>query len=121
MNLIRYELDFFGEPQEVGFIQGLKDQGLNNKIIDDLICTFDKELAIPNYSEFKSKKGKYIASFFTEAGLIKFKKSINKIISFINQQENGFSVIKKAIKLKDTEHILYKDENQILIYLNRKF
>lgn len=54
--------------------------------------------------------GKYIASFFTESGLAKFKESINKIISFIKEQENGFGIIEKSIEIKDADYVLYKDE-----------
>lgn len=118
MKLFRYELSYFDEPQGVGFIQGLKDMKLNNKKIDRLIQILDNELDIPNYCGFEKKKGKYIASFFTETGFEKFQEIINKIITEIDRKDNGFGVIKKTIVINETEHVIYQDEYQILLYLD---
>lgn len=115
MILTRYELEFYGEPQCVGFIQGLKDQGIDDNIIDELIKTFDKQLAIPEYSKLNKQSGKYIASFFTKKGLTKFEPYIRDIILYIKKQENGFDVIEKIIDIKDVIDVVYMDDNQVLI------
>lgn len=116
MELIRYELAFCGEIQQIGFIQGLKDIGVTNKTIDKLITGFEINLNIPNYSEFKCEKGYYIASFFTKKGTQVFEQDIQKIIKFLDKKDNGFSIIQKEIIVDENdESIVYQDQYQVLL------
>lgn len=87
MLLTRYELSFYGEPQNIGFIQGLKEQNLSNKAIDLLIEQFNESLVIPDFSILKPlQENEYLASFFTVKGLSFFSNDIKKIIKFIEKR-----------------------------------
>jgi hypothetical protein len=118
MKLTRYELSFFDEPQNVGFIQGLKAKNSQK-----LIANFENFLIVPNYEEILKKINReieYPASFFTERGIEKFILDIKKIIKFINKRKDGYSVITKEIILNKNDIVLYQDEYQVIIPIDYK-
>jgi hypothetical protein len=119
MKFIRYELSFFGERQNIGFIQGLKEQGIPDNTIDELIKVFDAELSIPPFHNFTfDRTQEYPASFFTVKGEEKFKDVIRKIITFIESLQNGWEVEKIEMDLNlEDERILYIDEYQAIILM----
>lgn len=109
MKLTRFELSFEGEAQEVGFIIGLKDAGINEKTIQSLVSVFDKALEVP-HPECRTK------SYFTEAGAEKFATGIEKIIKAVNQKKNGWAVNKIILEAEPTAlHIVHMDCYQVLI------
>jgi len=75
----RFELAFDGQPQGVGFLQGLKDTGLPKPITDDIYHEFDflpaQMLEYPGLLVF----------FFTEAGLDRFGAVLDRIISELDE------------------------------------
>lgn len=85
----RFELAFDGQPQGVGFLQGLTDTGLPKSITDDIYHEFDllpaQILEDPGLPVF----------FFTEAGLNRFGAALDRIISElgeINWQLLGYTM-----------------------------
>lgn len=123
MKLTRFELTYCGEPQGIGLIQGLKDLGMSEEKIDDLIRVFDKDLVIPSFSSFElDARSFYAASFFTEEGLQKFKKECEAIFKFIERENSDWEVETRIEELADEDaRILYSDKYQALIKLDREY
>ena len=69
--LFRFELAFSGEPQGVGFLQGLDDVGLLGFIRDDLYSLFD---TLPIY-----ELDEPVSFWFTEDGLRQYEDAINRL------------------------------------------
>ena len=78
--LFRFELAFSGEPQGVGFLQGLDDVGLLGFIRDDLYSLFD---TLPIY-----ELDEPVSFWFTEDGLRQYEDAINRIADEVS--ENGW-------------------------------
>ena len=99
----RFELAFDGQPQGVGFLQGLEDTGLPKSTTDDIYHEFDllpaQTLEGPSLPAF----------FFTDTGLDRFGAALDRIISEldeINWQLLGY------IMEDDLANAIYYDECQ---------
>ena len=101
--LFRFELAFEGEPQDVGFLQGLTDVGLWSVVESDLYAQFEALPAIELQHEG------HISFWFTEAGLDRFDDAIDRVIDEI--AEAGWNLI-GAIIQEDLANAIYKDEYQ---------
>lgn len=100
--LFRFELAFSGEPQGVGFLQGLDDVGLLGFIRDDLYSLFDT-LPIHELDE-------PVSFWFTEDGLRQYKDAINRIEDEVSG--NGWQLIGASIDDR-MENVIYKDMFQV--------
>ena len=96
--LFRFELAFSGEPQGVGFLQGLDDVGLLGFIRDDLYSLFDP---LPIY-----ELDEPVSFWFTEDGLRQYEDAINRIADEVS--ENGWQLIGASID-DSMENVIYKD------------
>ena len=96
--LFRFELAFSGEPQGVGFLQGLDDVGLLGFIRDDLYSLFD---TLPIY-----ELDEPVSLWFTEDGLRQYEDAINRIADEVS--ENGWQLIGASID-DSMENVIYKD------------
>lgn len=113
MKVTRYELYFCGEPQDIGFIQGIKDNSMH---AEKLLERFDKELPIPDFNVFDVDKAReYPASYFTENGDTYFQEDIQRIISFFEKSDEGFEVEKIEMELEDKKNVIYEDTFQIVL------
>ena len=107
MRFYRFELAFDGEPQGVGFLQGLDDVGFTTARKERLMQPFNKHLAIP---DVESEDDSAVVFFFTEQGLMRFAKDLNRIIKAI--EPHGWSLIATVMEEDDFTHALYSDEYQ---------
>ena len=108
----RYELYLGFEPQDVGFIFGLNELGLSDAVQDELLDDFNKHLTVPyKYISEEQIKQRPLA-YFTSAGLVRFKKSINKILR--TYKKIGFFEIEKVETSLSDKTIIYQDEYQVL-------
>ena len=96
--LFRFELAFSGEPQGVGFLQGLDDVGLLGFIRDDLYSLFD---TLPIY-----ELDEPVSFWLTEDGLRQYEDAINRIADEVS--ENGWQLIGASID-DSMENVIYKD------------
>ena len=99
----RFELAFDGEPQDVGFLQGLVDAGLGSILTDDLYSLFD---TLPHCGLDVYEP---VSFWFTENGLEQFTDAINRVadeLSSVNWQLLG------ATTETDLEYAVYKDAFQ---------
>lgn len=111
--LYRYELAYFGELQGIGFITGLKDLGISDKFIDQLIQEFDQTLTIPDFDSLTYNKGiEYPASYFTEKGKELFSSSIQKIIDHVDSLNTEWEVVEEII---EDYTAVYEDNLQALV------
>lgn len=101
--LFRFELAFDGEPQGVGFLQGLDDVGLWSIVRDELYSLFD---SLP-ICELDEPDG--VSFWFTEAGLRKYEGAINRVSNEIT--EEGWQLIGAVID-DSLEDVLYRDDFQ---------
>lgn len=108
--LYRYELEFDGERQEIGFLQGMCELDLDDETSDELTRRLDSFLPFPSIP-MKSTR-----SFFTEEGIKFFH---DDIVNIINEYERQgvFDVtvgLLSETNLKDDD-ILYSDNFQIVV------
>ena len=107
----RYEIKT--KDKSMGLFTGLYET-LNEKLADELIEPFNKYLSIPDFYYLKGKNGKKnIYAYFTEDGLLRFKKEIEKILE-VTTRENINVIIKKQNAV-GTARLIYKDKYQALI------
>lgn len=102
--LFRFELSFFGEPQGVGFLQGLDDVGLRGAIRDDLYALFD---SLPIH-ELDQPGG--VSFWFTEEGIRKYEEAIKRVADAISGK--GWELIGASIN-DNLENAVYKDRFQV--------
>ena len=108
--LYRFELAFEGEPQDVGFLQGLDDVGLWPELTEELYALFD---GLP-IRELETEER--ISCWFTEAGLERFGDAIDRIIDEISGA--GWQLIGASIRANLTD-ALYRDEYQAFFAYER--
>jgi len=104
--LYRFELAFDGEPQGVGFLQGLDDIGLWNVVTSNLYSLFDI-LPAPKLDES-------VSFWFTEYGVAWFEDAINQVIDEI--AENNWQLLGAVID-DDLQESIYHDEFQAAFHL----
>lgn len=102
--LFRFELSFFGDPQEVGFLQGLNDVGLRDTIRDDLCSLFD---SLPIH-ELDEPDG--VSFWFTEEGAREYEEAIKRVADAISGK--GWELIDASIN-DNLENAVYKDRFQV--------
>lgn len=102
--LFRFELAFDGEPQGIGFLQGLADIGLWDLVTMNLYSLFDT-LPFCELDECEP-----VSFWFTEAGIDQYGDAINQIIDEIS--EVNWQLIGASIE-DDLENVVYKDKFQV--------
>ena len=107
----RYELYLDGEPQEVGFIVGLKDTGLSRDECLDLIHDFDTDLPYPSIDKEVWKKRPL--AYFTQYGVEYFQETIQRILD-VYKEIGLFEVVKIESSL-DGQEIVYEDDYQVVV------
>ena len=107
MKFYRFELAFSGEPQDVGFLQGLDDVGLDDAERQALYQPFNEYL---KSREVETDDGSDVVCFFTEAGVSRFKRDIDNIIQAIAPM--GWSLLGTVMEEADYEFACYHDEYQ---------
>lgn len=113
MKWYRFTMAFDGEPQGVGFLHGLSEVGLPNKVLDALNAPFDANLKVPPIRDDKP-----VECWFTEVGMRVFAQDIEKILQAILPYNWQLlcGVLDSAAYggTIDLEHdFLYQDEYQI--------
>ena len=108
--LYRYELEFQGELQDVGFLQGMCELDLDDETSDCLTSRFDTFLPLPPIPIRNTR------SFFTEKGNEYFHKDIMNIVNEFHRQ-GAFNVVVGLLSETELngEDIVYSDEFQIIV------
>lgn len=109
--LYRYELAFNGELQDIGFLQGMYELGLDDGRADDLVRNFDTLMKIPSGVFCPNAR-----SFFTEKGIDVSREDISRLVSAY--REHGlFQVAVGTLQevMLDVDDILYSDDYQAII------
>lgn len=107
----RYEIKT--NNKTIGLFTGLYCT-LDEKTADELIEPFNNYLIIPDFYYLKGKNGKKnIYAYFTEAGLLRFSKEIEKILEVI--KDHGIEIITKKQNKVGTARLIYEDKYQVLI------
>lgn len=113
---IRYELFFDGIPQDIGFMNGLGEIELSYDENEELMDVFEKELPLVPQSAYKdSCSAFYPACYFTEQGIRKFDKNIERLIDAIHNKQCNWTVNKITLSNVSSEDILYQDDYQAVI------
>lgn len=107
MKFYRFELAFSGEPQDVGFLQGLDDVGLGDAERQALYQPFNEYL---KSREVETDDGSDVVCFFTEAGVSRFERDIDNIIQAIAPM--GWSLLASVMEEPDYDNALYHDQYQ---------
>lgn len=108
---IRYELYVDGEPQGVGFLQGLSELDKDDEYLDCLTKPFDENLKLPQ-SVFAEHK--LTESWFTEEGYQKFKAAVANIQQAYD--DTGLFEM-KCLTAESLDNIVYQDEFQVICKL----
>lgn len=109
MKLFRFELAFNGEPQGVGFLQGIIDISLQKSVEDNLYSLFDR-LPSPELDY----GGDPVTFWFTEYGLECFGDAINTVIKAITQI--NWQILGASMEEYDLSHAVYNDKFQVLSF-----
>lgn len=102
--LFRFELAFDGEPQNVGFLEGLADIGLPKNQQDAFYAAFSSLPAPDLYGE------ETVSFWFTQKGMEKYKQIINEIIQAISPY--GWEIIGSSMEA-NIEDCVYQDDLQV--------
>lgn len=103
-SLVRFELAFDGEPQEVGFLQGLCDAGLP-QVTAELLYALFSSLPAP---KIESDCG--VEFWFRPAGIEKYRDAINKIIQALDNV--NWQVLCGTMEEDTQANAIYFDEWQ---------
>ena len=101
----RYELVFDGEPQNVGFLNGLMDVGLPISVESALYEPFE-ELESPTIHP----NGKTVEFWFSESGQTYFSEAIGAVASAIAPY--GWELISREKEASDSDAV-YRDKYQV--------
>lgn len=131
--LTRFEIFVNGESQGIGFLKGVEDMEISERLKSSLLYTFNKELPMPprdiiEYSLARNKvnienlfsyyknagNGKRLVSYFTQKGLKKFNMQIQNIINVVNRKLDYEYTIGKIVLDKDDDLVVYEDEYQVI-------
>lgn len=107
MRFYRFELAFEGEPQDVGFLQGIDDIGLDTKTEAWLLDQFEK-LACPNLAP-----GAQVSFWFSQDGLKRFLPAIRNVQSRI--LDHGWEILFAVMEVTPeemSERAIYSDKDQ---------
>lgn len=104
MRFYRFELAFDGEPQDVGFLQGTNDTGLDSQTFRSLMAPFEN-LASPDLYEPLG-----VAFFFTEEGLHRYRSAINAFIAPL--EALGWSLMGYVLDEPNYSRSIYHDTDQ---------
>lgn len=107
MKFYRFELAFDGEPQDVGFFQGIDDIGIPIALRQKLYQPFNERLESPMV---EADDCSAVVFFFTEQGLAQFAKDIDCIIQVIEPM--GWSLLASVMEEPDYDNALYHDQYQ---------
>ncbi len=99
----RFELAFNGEPQDVGFLQGLDEVGFDDEYLDALYALFDS-LPVPPFNA-----SRMVTHWFTEKGLAEFWSAIAQVHLAI--QNRNWQLIWACIDA-NIEEACYSDDFQ---------
>lgn len=116
MKYTRYELCFEGEPQNIGFMMGLDDIGIDEDEIETLLKPFEAGLSlIPKMHAFERNASHFPGSYFTESGLSTFEAPINRIIEAIIEKNSDWSVNTVVLETPLIDTIYFEDDFQAVI------
>ena len=106
--LIRFELSFENEPQNVGLFTGLTDTGISKNTLTMFLHAFD-HLLVPNMGY------ENVEYWFTEYGLQEFLSTLVDIRNVIRR--HGWNIVYKIMEPDDdVRHgILYEDDFQVAV------
>lgn len=107
MVLYRFELRFFDELQDVGFLQGLEDIGLDVTTERLLLEQFDA-LPCPDCDEA-------VSFWFTETGLLTFASAIRAIEDSIEPLGWSLTAAEYQADEEDMEVAVYSDNFQVAL------
>lgn len=121
MKFYRFTLAFDGEPQEVGFLQGLSEVGLPDEVLIALYKPFDTKLKVPVLTVFQDENCVRGEFWFTEAGVRLFAQDIENILQAISPYNWQIlcGVLDSSVRGSEDDAIdlmqdyLYQDEYQI--------
>lgn len=111
----RYDLMFEGETQDVGFMVGLVDTGMDEDEIDELLEPFDEGLPNPPVQGKVDSSTHFAAWYFTTTGEETFREAIQAICEAVHFRKNGWSVRKTVVTDVEPSDIVYKDAYQAAI------
>lgn len=115
IRLIRYELCYCDEKQDVGFLIGLEDTGLPEEDVEALIEGFNDWLAVPPYQDFEENQLKNKA-YFTEYGLSLFQQQVQLIKKALSEKSPDWEVVEEVILIEENDsRILYQDAEQVVL------
>lgn len=112
---IRFEMAFEGEEQQVGFMTGLDDTGMDEDEVEELLSAFNFHLACPPYRDWESTKEHYPGAYFTRAGYLHFQEAIQRVIDAVAYRNNGWEVIPIHSYGFPEEDLYYRDEHQVIV------
>lgn len=110
MRFYRFELAYYGEHQDVGFLQGLDEIGLETETEAWLLDQFEP-LPCPDLAPFVV--GEQVSFWFTELGLRTFISAIRKVQAQI--LDYGWEVLFSVIDVSPeelAERAVYSDKDQ---------
>ena len=113
---IRFDMLFDGKPQDVGFLVGLIDTGIDFELEEELTEPFHNRLPIPSYKPWeKQPSGYFSGAFFTKAGYERFEEHIDNILDAVKELDNGWEVRVIESDGFPEDDIFYRDEFQVIV------
>lgn len=112
---VRFELAFDGEEQQVGFLTGLEDTGMDAEEVEELLEPFNQNMKVPPYRDWQSDSEHFPGAYFTKVGYLKYKDAINRIIEAVTYRKNGWAVIEIQSHSFPESYLYYEDEEQAVI------
>lgn len=112
---IRFEMAFEGEEQQVGFLTGLDDTGMDEDEVEELMEPFNRSMGVPPYRNWKGETTHFPGAYFTKAGYLLFKDAIDKIVEAVKYRDNGWEVIEIQSYGFPEEDLYYEDEHQVIV------
>lgn len=112
---IRFEMAFQGDEQQVGFLTGLDDTGMNEEFVEELMEPFNRSLSVPPYRDWESNAEHFPGAYFTRAGYLRYKEDIDRIIRAVKYRDNGWEVVAIQSYEFPDDHLYYEDEHQAIV------
>lgn len=113
---VRFDMLLDGQPQNVGFLVGLIDTGIDFELEEELTEPFHNRLPIPSYKTWEHQPDGYFSgAYFTQAGYDRFEEYIDDIVNEVKKLNNGWEVRVTTSDGFPEEDIFYQDEFQVIV------